>query len=560
LSAARSDDGTYVAAAILPSGEAVFTAVDDDDDEYSGNLTGLIDGATAVHVAVNDFATRVAVALDGGRVAIVNIEDIEEPQVREVIDASERGVTSVGWVLGGQTLVVGDADGLVSTWLEVPDTKAPRGRRWKLLHTIESVGSPVRRIIPATRTKTFFVVAESGDVVAMHATTARALFTIKKAVPPTELVSVSPRDDGLVMVDASTGALAVLAVHNEHPETSFSTLFARVWYEGYRSPRFVWQSTGGEDTFEPKLSLVPLMFGTLKATFYALIFAIPNAVLAALFTSQFAPTRMTNIVKPIVELMAGIPSVVIGFLAALWLAPLMEQILIGFAIFPLVSVVTISVCVVVWRQVPVRIRVPYGPQAELGIAALSLVLAALSAYVLGPVIEDVFFGGDFRQWLFAATGMSYAQRNCIVVGFALGFAVLPIIFTICEDAFNNVPQNLVAASLALGATRWQTAYKIVLPAARAGVFAAILLGMGRAVGETMIVLMATGNTPILDWSPFNGMRTMSATIAVEAPEAPAGGTLYRVLFLTGALLFVFTFITNSVSEYLSVRFRRATGH
>jgi phosphate transport system permease protein len=142
-----------------------------------------------------------------------------------------------------------------------------------------------------------------------------------------------------------------------------------------------------------------------------------------------------------------------------------------------------------------------------------------------------------------------------VVGLAMGFAVIPIIFTIADDAFSSVPSHLTAGSLALGASRWQTALRIVVPTASPGVFSAIMIGFGRAVGETMIVLMATGNTPVLDWSIFNGMRTLSANIAVEIPEAPHGGTLYRVLFLAAALLFTMTFAVNTLAEVIRQRLR-----
>jgi phosphate transport system permease protein len=155
--------------------------------------------------------------------------------------------------------------------------------------------------------------------------------------------------------------------------------------------------------------------------------------------------------------------------------------------------------------------------------------------------------------------VAFDQRNAVVVGFALGFAVIPIIFTLAEDAFSNVPPSLVSASLALGATRWQAARTVVLPAASPGLFAAVMTGLGRAVGETMIVLMATGNTPILSLSPFDGMRTMSACIAVELPEAPYGGTLYRVLILTALLLFAMTFVLNTVAVMISARLRARFG-
>src|SRR5262249_20316459 len=161
-------------------------------------------------------------------------------------------------------------------------------------------------------------------------------------------------------------------------------------------------------------------------------------------------------------------------------------------------------------------------------------------FALEPVLEHLL-GGTFPTFLLEALGVRYDQRNAIVVGLAMGFAVIPIIFAIAEDAFSNVPANLISGSLALGASRWQTVSRVVLPTASPGIFAAVMVGFGRAIGETMIVLMATGNTPIMELSPFNGFRTLSANIAVEIPEAPAGGTLYRTLFLAALLLFALTF-------------------
>jgi phosphate transport system permease protein len=165
-------------------------------------------------------------------------------------------------------------------------------------------------------------------------------------------------------------------------------------------------------------------------------------------------------------------------------------------------------------------------------------------------------GDSLPGFNLASLGVAYDQRNAVVVGIAMGFAVIPIIFAIAEDAFSNVPRSLVSGSLALGASRWQTVTRVVLPTASPGIFAAVMVGFGRAVGETMIVLMATGNTPILDWSPFNGFRTLSANIATEIPEAPVGGTLYRTLFLAALLLFLLTFAVNTIAELVRQRLRR----
>jgi phosphate transport system permease protein len=149
--------------------------------------------------------------------------------------------------------------------------------------------------------------------------------------------------------------------------------------------------------------------------------------------------------------------------------------------------------------------------------------------------------------------------NSLVVAFVLGFAVIPIIFSISEDSLSNIPYNLTAASLALGASRWQTLWRVILPSASPGIFAAVMIGFGRAVGETMIVFMAAGNTPLLDISPFNGFRTLSANIAQEITEAPVGGTLYRVLFLCAVLLFALTFLLNTVAEVVRQHLRKKYG-
>jgi phosphate transport system permease protein len=184
---------------------------------------------------------------------------------------------------------------------------------------------------------------------------------------------------------------------------------------------------------------------------------------------------------------------------------------------------------------------------------------------LGPAFERLAFVtvdpetgrrvADFRYWWPAATGASFDQRNSMVVGFMMGFAVIPIIFTIAEDALSNVPGALKTASMACGASRWQTAIRVVVPTASAGIFSALMIGLGRAVGETMIVVMATGNTPIMEWNIFSGMRTLSANIAVELPEAPQFSTLFRTLFLGALLLFLLTFTVNTVAEVLRQHLR-----
>ena len=209
-----------------------------------------------------------------------------------------------------------------------------------------------------------------------------------------------------------------------------------------------------------------------------------------------------------------------------------------------------------WSRLPERIRLslPAGWEAAL----LIPVVLAVGAFALwlSPHLETTFFGGDMRLWLSHDLGITYDQRNALIVGLAMGFAVIPNIFSIAEDAIFSVPRSLTYGSLALGATPWQTLTRVVILTASPGIFSALMIGMGRAVGETMIVLMATGNTPVMELNIFEGMRTLAANVAVEMPESEVGGSHYRVLFLSALVLLTFTFVMNTLAELIRQRLRK----
>jgi len=226
---------------------------------------------------------------------------------------------------------------------------------------------------------------------------------------------------------------------------------------------------------------------------------------------------------------------------------------------PIVLTVFTLITVGIWHYVPRGIKGRFKVGTELFILIPVIIIGILVSLWLNGPIENAIFGGSYKEWFYSVLGLQYDQRNSLIVGFAMGFAVIPIIFTISEDALSSVPKHMTAGSLALGANRWQTAIRVILPTASPGIFSAVMIGLGRAIGETMIVLMATGNTPIMDWSLFNGFRALSANIAVEIPEAPHGGTLYRVLFLAALLLFFFTFFINTIAEIVRHRLRKKYG-
>jgi phosphate transport system permease protein len=254
-----------------------------------------------------------------------------------------------------------------------------------------------------------------------------------------------------------------------------------------------------------------------------------------------------------------VPSVVVGFVAALVLAPWLSRhlasVMLALLVIPVTLLTAGWLCELRPRPWQLRVQQRWERLFTLGLLAVALVLV----WFLAPAVEQLLFPGGLLEFLHTKLGVSYDQRNALVTGFALGFAVLPVIFTLAEDALSNVPESLVNAALSLGASRARAAWTVVVPAAAPGLVAALLLGFGRAVGETMIVLMASGNAPVLSFSPFSGMRTMAACIAVELPEAAYGETLYRVLLLVALLLFAFTLATNLLGQRVARSLRRRFG-
>ncbi len=540
--------------------------------EVAQDITGLISGAgrnDAQHLsfpeehlakipavttlALDHFLENLYVGASNGELFHFNIGNKENPFLVEKIKASGAAVTALGFLLGDNSLVVGDQRGGVNVWMRVRDESLASGWALTHTHTLKSHNAPVTAIAPSFRDKGFLTASSDGTINLNHATSEQTLLTITTNAKPSTIV-FSPKANGALAVDEKN-TLYLWHISNPHPETTLKTLFGRVWYEGYEKPEFVWQSTGGTDDFEPKLSLTPLIFGTIKGTVYAMLFAVPIGILAALYTSQFLHKSLRPI-KPVIEIMAALPSVVLGFLAGLWLAPLIEKIFPAIVIFPLFILLFISLALFLWKYIPPSWKGRYKQGAEAIFLIPFIIIAGYVSIQLSGYCEHLLFSDDYRRWLNDILGLRYDQRNAVIVGFAIGFAIIPLVFTISEDAMNNVPKSLVSASLALGATPWQTAMRVVLPTASPGVFSAIMIGFGRAVGETMIVLMATGNTPIMDLNIFTGFRALAANIAVEIPEAPMGGTLYRTLFLAALLLFVTTFLVNTVAETVRQRMKR----
>jgi phosphate transport system permease protein len=561
--AAYTQSGSLLFMSAAESEEDEFGALDEDSvsDNKTVDLTSQLDGAIVTAIELDYYLENLYVGTDNGKLFHWDVSDKSNPEFLRAIDAtqnSDTAITALAFLLGDRSLVVGDEAGHVSVWFEVPDKTSPTGDLLKRIHEFSTLELPITQITASARDRGFLASDTGGNINIYHATSNQKVDELKGDGTSIERLAFSPKANGIAAIDKD-GKFYNWNVENEHPETNFKTLFGKVWYEGYEKPEYVWQSTGGTDQFEPKFSLTPLAYGTLKGAIYALFFAIPISILGALCVSQFMHPSLRNTIKPTIEIMAALPSVVLGFFAGLWLAPVLEKIIPAVFTMPIVLTLLTFLSVFAWHKTPRAIKGRFKHGTELFFLIPVIIIGVLISLWLNGPIESAFFGGDYKNWLYSVLGLQYDQRNSLIVGFAMGFAVIPIIFTISEDALSSVPKHLTAGSLALGANSWQTAIRVILPTASPGIFSAVMIGLGRAIGETMIVLMATGNTPILDWSIFNGFRALSANIAVEIPEAPHGGTLYRILFLAALLLFFFTFFINTVAEIVRQRLRKKFG-
>lgn len=487
-----------------------------------------------------------------------DLTDVSSPVLLQHVDLlpNNEKPTTVRFLLGDYSLMIGTNQGQVYQWF--PVRNAENEFALQTIRHFDVSDSAIQSIGIEKGRKGFAVTDAAGQFKLYNSTAERHLSTQQVSEQKAGLVTLAPRSDGAI-VETQSGELVQYDIDNEHPDVSFSSLWGKVWYEGYEEPAYTWQSSSASSDFEPKFSLTPLTFGTLKAAFYSMLFAVPIAVLAAIFTAFFMDKKSRQWIKPTVEMIEALPTVILGFLAGLWLAPYMESHLPGF--FALMIVIPIGIILFGfgWTRLPksIRVRVPVGKRAIIMIPVV-IVLGWLALQLSSP-IEKAWFDGDMRQWLTVSAGIDFDQRNAMVIGFAMGFALIPTIYSVTEDAIYNVPSYLVNGSLALGASGWQTLIGVVIPTASPGIFSAIMLGFGRGVGETMIVLMASGNTPLMEMNLFEGMRTLAANLAVEMAEAEVSSSHYRVLFLAGLVLFIFTFIFNTLAEVVRQRMRRKYG-
>ncbi len=488
-----------------------------------------------------------------GRIHYYDVRDPANARLVQTVDAGDGSpITAIEFLNGTVSLIVGTERGELSQWFLVRD----ENNEYELtfVRDFRAHGAAITSLAAEYNRKGFIAGDADGQVGIHYGTSARTLYLNQFVDQPITQVAISPLN-GRILAKTPDAKIHVAEIWNQHPQLSFSALWNKVWYEGRSEPEYIWQSSSASDEFESKFSLTPLTIGTLKAAFYAMLFAMPLAIAGAIYTAYFMTPKLRGFVKPSIEIMEALPTVILGFLAGLWLAPFAEAHLP--AIFSILLLLPVMMLLFAWlwsTLLPASLRrfVPDGWEAALLVPII--IGFVWFAVTLSPFIEIWFFGGSMRQW-FTDVGITYDQRNALIVGIAMGFAVIPTIFSIAEDAVFTVPKHLTQGSLALGATRWQTVVGVVLPTASPGIFSAVMMGFGRAVGETMIVLMATGNSPVVNFNIFEGMRTLSANIAVELPETAVGSSHFRVLFLAALVLLAMTFIVNTIAEIIRQRLR-----
>ncbi|MCF6299463.1 MAG: phosphate ABC transporter permease, partial [Thiomicrorhabdus sp.] len=364
-----------------------------------------------------------------GVAAYYDLSDVDAPELVQHVNllSKDDAISTIRFLLGDYSLMIGTKQGVVYQWF--PVRNAENVFQLQQIRQFKVSDHPVTMIAIEHARRGFATIDQAGQFDLFHSTSERHLDGFEVDEKGLSFVSIMPRANG-VLLETKSGEIVTYNVENEYADVSFKSLWGKVWYEGYDEPGYTWQSSSASSDFEPKMSLTPLTFGTIKAAIYSMLFAVPIAILAAIYTAFFMDSKTRQWIKPSVELIEALPTVILGFLAGLWLAPMMEANLSGF--FAVLIVVPIGILLFgfSWSKLPKSIRhlVPEGKRTLLMIPVVFLL--GYFAMSMDRPLENTFFNGDMRHWLTYSAGIDFDQRNAMVIGFAIGFSLIPTIFLV----------------------------------------------------------------------------------------------------------------------------------
>ncbi|NLW03733.1 MAG: phosphate ABC transporter permease, partial [Pseudomonadaceae bacterium] len=412
----------FLVAGLVKQGEVLLTKV----EQRTNFITGAsVETIKQLHFPSQISYKRLLIAPEAryifaltasGQLDVYNTQNLNSIALDHSVQlaTANQQVTQLIFQLGQQSLLVGNNQGQISQWFMVRN--ADNAQRLTHIRTLKLGDAPIAFLEAEQRRKGFVAIDTTGRAGVFNTTAEKKALDLQLLTDSKPaLISLAPRASMLLVQD-NQGVVHNFAIDNQHPETSLKSLWGKVWYEGYEEPEYTWQSSSASTEFEPKFSLTPLAFGTLKAAFYAMLLSVPLAVCGAMYTAYFMAPAVRNKVKPVIELMEALPTVILGFFAGLFLAPFMESHLTGVFALLVIMPLGILTFAFAWAQLPAKIRHLVPENWHLVLVIPLVVFLSWFSFVMSQPLEIWFFAGDMRNWLTNDLGIPFDQRNAMVVG------------------------------------------------------------------------------------------------------------------------------------------------